>query len=118
MRICPAFEAAAGQTRIGLVQADAEFDGEGNHAYIRLQPGAQSVMPAKRGKKTSGIPGVCAQMRRTFPRQTSQRRALIESAFSSVKRRLSERAVGRTLSMQGCQALLVGLSLNLYYLTH
>jgi len=44
-------EAASQDTRIGLVLADAEFDSERNHTYIRQQLGAQSVIPAKRGKK-------------------------------------------------------------------
>lgn len=44
-------EATSEQTRIGLVLADAEFDSELNHAYIRHRLGAQSVLPAKRGRK-------------------------------------------------------------------
>src|SRR4029077_4786858 len=44
-------EAAPEQTRIGLVLADAEFDSERNHTYIRQQLGAHSVIPAKRRKK-------------------------------------------------------------------
>jgi hypothetical protein len=74
-------EAASQQTRIGLVLADAEFDSERNHTYIRQQIGAQSV-------------------------------------FSSVKRKLSARAPGRSLRMQTRQALLLGLSFNLYRLKH
>lgn len=45
-------EAASEQTRIGLALADAEFDSERNHTYIRKHLGALSVIPAKRGKKT------------------------------------------------------------------
>ena len=45
-------EAASHQTRIGVVLADAEFDSERNHTYIRQRLRAQSVIPAKRGKKT------------------------------------------------------------------
>jgi hypothetical protein len=77
---------ASQQTRIGLVLADAEFDSERNHSYIRKQLGAQSVIPAKRGKKTWRVHGVHAEMRRSFPRQLYRRRALIETLFSSVKR--------------------------------
>jgi hypothetical protein len=47
-------EAASEQTRTGLVLADAEFDSERNHTYIRQQLGARSVIPAKRGKKLGG----------------------------------------------------------------
>ena len=106
------------QTRIGLVLADAEFDSERNHTYIRQKLGAQSVIPAKRGKKTWRIHGVRAEMRRAFPQHLYRRRALIESVFSSVKRKLSARAPGRSLRMQVRQALLLGLSFNLYRLRH
>jgi len=111
-------EAASEQTRIGLVLADAEFDSERNHTYIRQQLGAQSVIPAKRGKKTWRIHGVRAEMRQQFPRRIYRRRALIESLFSSVKRKLSARAPGRSLRTQRRQALLLGLSFNLYRLKH
>ena len=66
-------------TAIGLVLADAEFDSERNHTYLRKQLGAQSVIPAKRGKKTWRIHGVRAEMRRAFPRRLYRRRSLIES---------------------------------------
>jgi hypothetical protein len=87
----------AEQTRIGLVLADAEFDSE-------------------RGKKTWRVRGVRAEMRRAFPSRLYRRRALIESVFSSVKRKLSARAPGRSLRMQVRQALPLGLSFNLYRL--
>ena len=111
-------EAASHQTRIGLVLADAEFDSERNHAYIRQRLRAQSVIPAKRGKKTWRVRGVRAEMPRAFPRQLYRRRALIETVFSSVKRKLSARAPGRSLRLQMRQALLLGLSFNLYRLRH
>jgi hypothetical protein len=111
-------ETASQETRIGLVLADAEFDSERNHTYIRKKLGAQSVIPAKRGKKTWRLRGVRAEMRRAFPQRIYRRRALIESVFSSVKRKLSARAPGRSLHMQMRQALLLGLSFNLYRLRH
>ena len=110
--------AASRETPIGLVLADAEFDSERNHTYIRQKLGAQSVIPAKRGKKTWRLHGVRAQMRRAFPQRLYRRRALIESLFSSVKRKLSARAPGRSLRTQMRQALLLGLSFNLYRLRH
>jgi hypothetical protein len=111
-------EAASRQTRIGLVLADAEFDSERNHTYIRRHLGARSVIPAKRGKKTWRVRGVRAEMRRAFPRKLYRRRALVETLISSVKRKLSARAPGRSLRMQIRQALLLGLSFNLYRLKH
>jgi Transposase DDE domain/Transposase domain (DUF772) len=117
-RLPTVVRAASERTPIGLVLADAEFDSERNHTYVRRQLGAQSVIPAKRGKRTWRIHGVRAEMRRAFPRQIYRRRALVESVFSSVKRKLSARAPGRSLRMQVRQALLLGMSFNLYRLRH
>ena len=111
-------ETASEKTSIGLVLADAEFDSERNHTYIRQRLGARSVIPAKRGKKTWRVRGVRAEMRRAFPRELYPRRALIETGFSSVKRKLSARAPRRSLRVQIRQALLLGLSFNLYRLRH
>src|SRR5574340_11372 len=69
-------EAASKQTRIGVVLADAEFDSERNHTYIRQHLGAKSVIPAKRGKKTWRVHGVRADMRRAFPQRLYRRRSL------------------------------------------
>jgi hypothetical protein len=57
------------ETPIGLVLADAEFDGERNCTYTRQQLGAQSVIPAKLGKKTWRVRGVRAEVRRAFLRR-------------------------------------------------
>jgi hypothetical protein len=57
-------------------------------------------------------------MRQAFPRQFYRRSALIETLFTSVRRKLSARAPGRLLPMQRRQAMLLGLSFNLYRLRH
>jgi len=106
-----------------VVPADAEWPWtppgwrrERNHTYIRQQIGARSIIPAQRGKKTWRIHGVRAEMRRDFPRRPYARRALVETVFSTVKRKLSARASGRSLFMQLRQAFLLGLTCNLYRL--
>ena len=109
-------EAANEVVPIGVVLADAEFDSERNHTYIRQQLHARSIIAAKRGKKSWHIHGVRAEMRRNFPRRPYARRALVETVFSTVKRKLSARAPGRSLFMQLRQALLLGLAYNLYRL--
>ena len=76
----PALGGAANQVvPIGLVLADAEFDSERNHTYIRQQIRARSIIPAKRGKKTWCLHGVRAEMRQDFPRRQYARRALVET---------------------------------------
>ncbi len=96
--------------------ADAEFDSEQNHRRVRERLGAVSVIPAKRGRATWCVQGHRAEMRAAFPRQPYWRRALGESVFSAVKRKLSARAPGRSLETQRVQALLLGLAYNLYRL--
>lgn len=112
----PLVDAAHRVSPIGLVLADAEFDSERNHIHIRQQLHARSIIPAKRGKKTWRIHGVRAEMRNHFPRRLYRRRSLVETVFSTVKRKLSCRAPGRCLLTQRRQALLLGLTYNLYRL--
>lgn len=76
--------------------------------------GAFSVIPAKRGKPTWKIKGVRAEMRAQFPKKLYGQRALVESAVSAVKRKLSARAPGRSFRMQRKQALLLGLAYHRY----
>jgi hypothetical protein len=44
-------ESASQETPTGLLLADAEFDSERDHTYIRKQLGAKSVIPAKLGEE-------------------------------------------------------------------
>jgi len=101
---------------IQVVLADAEFDSERNHRHVRQVLKANSVIPAKRGKPHWNLSGIRASMRANFPVRLYRRRAQIESVFSAIKRKLSGRAPGRTLLTQRLQALLLGLTFNLYRL--
>jgi IS5 family transposase len=112
----PLVDSAHAVTPLGLVLADAEFDSEQNHRHVRERLGAMSVIPAKRGKPTWRVQGHRAEMRVAFPHQLYRRRALVESVFSAVKRKLWARAPGRSLQTQRVQALLLGLAYNLYRL--
>jgi DDE family transposase/transposase-like protein DUF772 len=112
----PLIDTAHRVSPIRLVLADAEFDSELNHTHIRQHLHARSVIPAKRGKPNWKLHGIRAQMRENFPRHLYCRRALIETTFSTAKRKLSARAPGRCLLTQRRQALLLGLAYNLYRL--
>ncbi len=106
-------EAAHGQP-VALVLADAEFDSERNHRHIRQIHGADSIIPAKRGKPSWKIQGIRAQMRANFPAERYAQRNLVETVISVVKRKLSARAPGRTVTTQRLQALLLGVAYNIY----
>ena len=112
----PLVSAAHEVTPVGLVLADAEFDSERNHRHVREVVGAESIIPAKRGKADWKITGVRAQMRRRFPRRRYSQRAQVESVFSVVKRKLSAKAPGRSDETQRRQAMLLGVAYNIYLL--
>jgi hypothetical protein len=109
-------EQARNFTSIACVVADAEFDSERNHRFIRQELGAMSGIPAKRGKATWHLHGIRAQMRADFPRSLYRQRAGVETLFSTTKRKLSARAPGRSPLTQQHQALLLGVTFNLYRL--
>jgi hypothetical protein len=102
---------------MGVVLAGAEFDSEANHRHIRTILGAHSVIPTNPRR---GIPegAIRYQMRRAFPRKWYGPRAKIETVFSVIKRKLSAKAPGHSLPLQVRQALLPGLTFNLYRLRH
>lgn len=112
----PLVTAAHEVTPIGRVLADAEFDSERNHRHVREALGAESIIPAKRGCRHWKLNGVRAQMRERFPRRKYAQRAQVESVFSAVKRKLSAKAPGRSTETQRRQALLLGVTYNLYLL--
>jgi hypothetical protein len=112
----PVVDAASSITPLRLVLADAEFDSERNHRHIREVLGAYSIIPAKRGRADWQRQGVRAQMQAEFPRALYSQRALVESVFSAVKRKLSSRAPGRSLATQRLQTFLLGLAYNIYRL--
>jgi hypothetical protein len=112
----PLVDDAHEATPLGLVLADAEFDSENNHRHLCNQFAAASVIAARSGKATWQVQGHRAKMRADFPRQLYRKRALVESAFSAVKRKHSATAPGRSLKVQRMQALVLGLAYNLYRL--
>lgn len=113
----PALVSAANQVQpVGTVLADAEFDSERNHRFCREELGAMSIIPAKRGKKTWNIKGTRREMRESFPRERYGKRAIVETVFSIVKRKLSAKAPGRSSEAQRRQAMILGAAYNFYRL--
>lgn len=113
----PALVSAAGKVQpVGTVLADAEFDSQRNHRFCRDELGAISIIPAKRGKKTWNIKGIRREMREAFPQENYGKRAIVETIFSVVKRKLSAKAPGRSPEAQRRQAMILGAAYNFYRL--
>jgi len=98
-----------------VVLADAEFDSEANHEHIR-QRWSEEHYP----RETPGCSERCHSQSDvpSFSEKPYRQRNKIESVFSAVKRKLSSRAPGRSLTTQIRQALLLGLAYNIYRLRH
>ena len=107
-------QAARPGGRRPLDVADAEFESERHHHHICEQLGADSIIPAKRGRPTWRLHGIRAQMRARCPAARYRQRALVESVFSAAKRKLSSRAPGRLPVTQHLQTLLLGLAYDIY----
>jgi len=101
---------------IETVLADGEFDSERNHRFIRDVVGAESIIPARRGKAGWRKQGIRAEMAADFPVERYGQRSLVESIFSAVKRKRSARAPGRSLETQRLQALILGIAYDVYRL--
>src|SRR5438876_8665989 len=61
------------------------------------QIGAQSIIPAKRGKPNWKLHGVRAQMRAAFPTERYRQSVHAETVFSAIKRKLSAKALRANL---------------------
>jgi hypothetical protein len=91
----PLVELARQTGTIGLVVADAEFASERHHHSVRDDLGADSIIPATRGKPTWQLHGMRTPMRASFPTARYRQRTLVESVFSAAQRKRSARAPGR-----------------------
>jgi len=93
----PGLVDAASRTQpIGLVLADAEFDSEANHRYIRTALGADSVIPTNPPR---GIPVGEIRYQMHGVRNLYGPRAKIETVFSVIKRKLSAKALGAVIGL-------------------
>lgn len=97
------------------ILADAAFDSEVNHQYLRQTLGVESIIPAKRPLAPSSH-GFRQLMRTSFPTQLYRQRAQVESVFSCIKRVFSRKIPGRSWPIRLLQTLLLGLAYDIYLL--
>ena len=88
--------AAAGRQRIETVLADAGYDGEWVHEFLRDELDIRSIIPAQIGRPTDKPPsGRYRRQMRAYFRRPKQRRRYgqrwqVETVMSMLKRRLGE----------------------------
>jgi len=95
--------------------ADADYDSEAHHRWLREDCGIESIIPATKGRH--GQPTqqpYRRRMQRYFPRRKYGQRWMVETVYSVVKRKFGEALTTRRYWQQVKQAFLRGITYNLY----
>lgn len=101
--------------------ADADYDSEAHHRWLREDCGIESIIPARCGRPRHR--GLTRQpyryrMQRWFPRRAYGQRWSVETVYSVVKRRFGEALTARRYWLQVKQVLLRSVTYNLYRAIH
>lgn len=90
IHLVQAVEEARSRRRVGILLADAGYDAEWIHEFLREWLAIRSVIPAKSGRPTDKLPTTHWRrlMKRRFDSPTYGQRWQCETVFSMIKRRL------------------------------
>ena len=105
---------AAGRARIGTLLADADFDGEWVHEYVRSF-GIRTVIPPERGRPSDKPPAGRwrRRMKQRFDKKKYGQRWQAETVNSMVKRRLGSALRARSYWSQCREIILRVITHNL-----
>ena len=86
----PLLKRCLARRSIGVLVADAGYDSEANHQYLRDQLKVRSVIPAKAGRRSDKLPRGRYRrlMRQRFAKKTYRHRVQVETVMSMIKRNL------------------------------
>lgn len=103
-----AVEQACDRVPLGTLLADAGYDAEWSHEFLREHLGIRSIIPAKIGRPTAKLPSSPWRrlMATRFNRKRYGQRWQVETVFSMIKRRLGEYVAARGYWRQ-CRALML-----------
>ena len=113
---------AATRRRIDTLLADAGYDAEWVHEFLRDELDIRSIIPPKIGRPTAKLPKgrYRRQMARYFERPPESRRYgqrwQVETVFSMIKRRLGETVSARNYHRQNRALLLKAIAHNVLIL--
>ena len=93
--------------------ADADYDSEPTHRWLREEQGIESIIPATGCRPGRARTPYRRRMQRYFPRRKYGRRWIAETVASVLKRKFGEALTTRRWWQQVKQALLRGLVYNL-----
>jgi len=111
----PLVEQAQAVRPIQRLLADAAYDSEAHHRWLREDCGIESIIPATKGRhgRPTQLP-YRRRMQRWFPRRQYGQRWMVETVYSVVKRKFGEALTARRYWQQVKQAYLRGVTYNLY----
>jgi len=103
------------RVRIATLTADAGYDSEANHVFVREQCGIETIIPAKHGRPTTRLPTghYRRMMACNFDTIRYGQRWQVETVFSMIKRNLGSELSGRTRWSQSRDMILLTLVHNI-----
>lgn len=106
---------AARRVRIATLLADAGYDSESNHVFVRERCGIETIIPAKHGRPTSRPPtGYYRRlMSRGFDKTKYGQRWQVETVFSMIKRNLGSALRSRSYWAQCREMMMLALVHNI-----
>ena len=99
---------------IDRVLADADYDSEATHRWLREARGIESIILATGCHPGRAKTPYRRRMQRYFPRRQYGQRWMAETVYSVIKRKFGEALTARRPWQQVKQGLLRGLTYNLY----
>jgi hypothetical protein len=102
--------------RFTRLLADAGYDSEANHRWLREDLGIENIIPPVAGRPGRGLTrrSYRRQLQLAFPRKAYGQRWRVETCISVVKRRCGGAVTARRYWQQVKQTLLRGVTYNLY----
>ncbi len=109
---------ACARRRIGTLLADAGYDAEWVHEFLREQLAIRSVIPPKIGRPTTKLPRSRWRrlMKQRFDQATYGQRWQVETVFSMIKRRLGSTLGARSYWRQTRALMLKAITHNVLVL--
>ena len=101
--------------QIDTLLADAGYDSEANHCYLRDTCNIRSIIPPKAGKPTTNLPRTKYRrlMKRRLDQKLYHQRSQVETVFSMIKRRWGSAVRARSFLAQSRDMWLMVLTHNL-----
>ena len=112
----PLVEQARTLLPIHRLLADADYDSEAHHRWLREDGHIESIIPATRSRPSTHLTRqpYRYRMQRWFPHRKYGQRWMVETVYSVVKRKFGEALTARRYWQQVKQAFLRGITYNLY----